>query len=1126
MFLSKFFKFTRGKALIAFAGLAMALGVTGAISTVAATQQNEVVETKAAGTTTASHMVIWLIDEIGFTGNNNDPYVHFTVTTYADGFAYNSVADVAANIDGFSLGSDGASLDVGMTWETNVYDGNKRAYKWEAPWYFTKINAYFCNHAKNWYSNSYTTCSAGTDYRIYIYGSGDLSTGYSTTAGSITVTTYTASFNTNGGTSVSSQTKKEHGKYTTPSSPTKTGYTFSKWTETNSGSATAVTFPVPVTADKTYYAQWSADTYTISFNKNADDATGSTASVTATYGAEQTLTSNGFSRSGYNFTGWATSSSGAKVYDDGATLTASQVNAAYTAAGGKGKTYTLYAVWEAVPTYTVTFVIADGQSSYGALSSTEISGVNSGTAINVSSNTVTIAGTTVTATPTTAGAQYTYAFGSWSNTAGTVTADRTITANFTRTTNQYTITWVDGDGNTLDTDTLDYGATPSYSGATPTKTSTAQYDYTFNDTWSPAITTVTGDATYTAQFDSTVRKYTVTWKNWDGTTLETDENVSYGATPTYDGSTPTRSATATYSYAFTGWSPAVGAITGNTTYTAQFSSTRVSYNLTYKYLDADGVSIKDATVTPTANGSTVTLPTPSKDGYSFVRWYESDGFSGTEREAGYEFIMPTSAKTFTAKFERNGFYLVDTDNGFTANASSYGSESAGVWTWSGVELDADEMLKIRYIGPDHSYEDGGWLGYNRLSSSSTAYTNFTQVIGGDDNNNIKATESGTFDIRFVVGASDSAGAIFIDWHPAFTQGYYVVGDETFNASHPWSVEGGIQLTHETSGSDLAAGTNISIPAGASFALTKYVDGHNDVWYNTWASFPDSCETVTGDQGALNLHYKGTETAVFNVYLNKDGEIYIVDQTVIAKAGYIYYASDSAKSAITLTVTNKNSEQSFPEGKHLSDVSDVLTDNNVSAFDSKTNLYKIPFYNLRGVLVTSEIATIVIGGSTINVSSVSQSESKSYYISSASISEDKGAAAKAVFDLDQAMNGKSICDMDASWSSLKSSIETGYSGDATLMSNAKILTCASEGDKETFTTEWNVSDIYKEICRQLGVATGIPAWPLSSFIIPGGPKGNESPLTLTLWIVLGAGILGMGAIGTAYFISKKKKRHQA
>ena len=48
---------------------------------------------------------------------------------------------------------------------------------------------------------------------------------------------------------------------------------------------------------------------------------------------------------------------------------------------------------------------------------------------------------------------------------------------------------------------------------------------------------------------------------------------------------------------------------------------------------------------------------------------------------------------------------------------------------------------------------------------------------------------------------------------------------------------------------------------------------------------------------------------------------------------------------------------------------------------------------------------------------------------------------------------------------------------------------------------------------------------SAGIIP-GPSRDQSPLTLTLWIVLGAGILGLGAIGTAYLVSKKKKRHQA
>lgn len=137
----------------------------------------------------------------------------------------------------------------------------------------------------------------------------------------------------------------------------------------------------------------------------------------------------------------------------------------------------------------------------------------------------------------------------------------------------YDIKWVDGNGAVLKTDNLVYGATPSYSGATPTKTATAQYTYTFNNTWSPAVESVTGEATYTAQFNSTVNTYTVTWKNADETTLETDADVPYGATPSYDGETPTKEADDNYTYSFKGWLPEISAVTGDVTYTASYDRT-------------------------------------------------------------------------------------------------------------------------------------------------------------------------------------------------------------------------------------------------------------------------------------------------------------------------------------------------------------------------------------------------------------------------------------------------------------------------------------------------------------------------------------------------------------------------
>lgn len=106
-------------------------------------------------------------------------------------------------------------------------------------------------------------------------------------------------------------------------------------------------------------------------------------------------------------------------------------------------------------------------------------------------------------TPTKAAdAQYTYTFDDWSPAITKVTAAATYTATYSSTVNNYEITWKDGDGNTLKTETVAYGTTPSYSGATPTKTEDEDYTYTFNDTWSPEIVAVTGNATYTAQFDA------------------------------------------------------------------------------------------------------------------------------------------------------------------------------------------------------------------------------------------------------------------------------------------------------------------------------------------------------------------------------------------------------------------------------------------------------------------------------------------------------------------------------------------------------------------------------------------------------------------------------------------------
>ena len=130
--------------------------------------------------------------------------------------------------------------------------------------------------------------------------------------------------------------------------PTRNGYTFGGYYSESGGTGTeyidvdGYITSAGLSAGKectscTWYAKWTAITYKVQYNANG--GSGTTASSSHEYGVAKALTANGFTRTGYTFAGWATSSSGDVVYTNQESVT----NLAST----QDATVNLYAKWTA-----------------------------------------------------------------------------------------------------------------------------------------------------------------------------------------------------------------------------------------------------------------------------------------------------------------------------------------------------------------------------------------------------------------------------------------------------------------------------------------------------------------------------------------------------------------------------------------------------------------------------------------------------------------------------------------------------------------------------------------------------------------------------------------------------------
>ncbi|MGP1547062.1 MAG: InlB B-repeat-containing protein, partial [Bacillales bacterium] len=196
--------------------------------------------------------------------------------------------------------------------------------------------------------------------------------------------------------------------------------------------------------------------------------------------------------------------------------------------------------------------------------------------------------------------------------------DLTLTPSFKI--NKYTVTWKNYDGTTLYSEQLEHGTTPSYSGSTPVKPNVGIKTYTFAG-WDKSLSPITEDTVYTAIFNESNIKHTVTWKNYDGTTLTTTQ-VEHGSMPVYSG-IPTKPSTATKTYTFAGWSPALAPVTGDTTtYTATYTEATRKYTINWNNYDGTTLATQQYEYhqTPVFGLPNPTRPNTINKTYTFAGW--------------------------------------------------------------------------------------------------------------------------------------------------------------------------------------------------------------------------------------------------------------------------------------------------------------------------------------------------------------------------------------------------------------------------------------------------------------------------------------------------------------------------
>lgn len=450
---------------------------------------------------------------------------------------------------------------------------------------------------------------------------------------SVPVTNGTYSFQTNGAIGSAPSGILGDGTTTAPScSATKAGYTFAGWAA--SSTATTATYKVGATlpeisSDVTLYAVWTVNQYNIIYNSNGGSGTMATSAIPYTGAA---LRNNSFTRTGYTFAGWSTTSNGSVQYSDGATIT-------------PASDLTLYAVWT-VNQYQITYH-ANGGSGNMTVSMIPYTGAT------LRKNSFAKTGHTFAGWSTSSGGNVMY------GDEATISPTSNMTLYAVWNVNKHAVTLLNtGDGASSSSSSVNYGSTVTIKAGT-------KKGYTF-DGWtvkSGGVTLVNAknttttftmpNADVTVEADWKINQYTVT-------VVDGADGSSGSGTYNYN-STVTLNAGNKIGYTFNGWT-----VTSGTTTLANASSSSTTFQLPASDITVKAiwkVNSYAVTVTNGGNGATTSqnvaysttavINAGSKDKHYFCGWEVVNGnvTLADKTNAKTSFTMPASAVVLNATWK-------------------------------------------------------------------------------------------------------------------------------------------------------------------------------------------------------------------------------------------------------------------------------------------------------------------------------------------------------------------------------------------------------------------------------------------------------------------------------------------